>query len=72
MERCNMQSEKPMMQKAQLSHEIEDDKFEHSKNLREGILKTIDELIKPEINRNANEPFEQRRFKKKKRLGQRF
>ena len=40
--------------------------------MHQGILKTIDELMKPEINQNANEPFEQRQFKKKKRLGQRL
>ena len=43
-----------------------------SNNLHQGILKTIDELMKPEINQNANEPFEQRQFKKKKRLRQRL
>jgi hypothetical protein len=41
-------------------------------NVHQGILRTIDELMKPEINQNANEPFEQRPFKKKKRLGQRL
>jgi len=71
MERCNIQSEK-QMQRVQLSQEIADDKFDHSKNLHEGILRTIDELMKPEMNQNANEPFEQRQFKKKKRLRQRL
>ncbi len=70
MERCTIQGEKPVIQKAQLSHEIEDDKFEHFNNVHQSILKTIDELMKPEINQNANEPFEQRQFKKKRRLGQ--
>jgi hypothetical protein len=72
MEKCNMQSEKQMMQRVQLSQEVADEKFDHSKNLHQGILKTIDELMKPEINQNTNEPFEQRQFKKKKRLGQRL
>ncbi len=53
-----------------INYEIGDDRFEHSKNLQQGILKTIDELMKPEMNQNANEPFEQRQFKKKKRLRQ--
>ena len=55
-----------------LSHEIEDDSFDNSENLRHDILRTIDELMKPEMNQNTNEPFEQRQFKKKKRLGQRL
>ena len=41
-------------------------------SIRENILRSIDELMKPEMNQNATEPFEQRRFKKKKRLGQRL
>ncbi len=71
LERCNKQSEKPLMQRPSLSQEI-GDRFEHSKNLRRDILKTVDELMKPEMNQNANEPFEQRRFKKKKMLTQRI
>ena len=72
MERCAIQTEKPMIQRMKLSHEIEDDKVEYSNNIHQGILRTIDELIKPEMNQNANEPFEQKQFKKKKRLGQRL
>jgi hypothetical protein len=71
-ERCNKQSEKPAMQMTSLSQEIGEDRFEHSETLQQGILKTIDELMKPEINQNANEPFEQRQFKKKKKLRQRL
>jgi hypothetical protein len=71
MERCTVQSEKLLMQRMKVSHEIEDERFDNSKNLNQGVLKTIDELIKPEMNQNANEPFEQRQFKKKKRLKRR-
>ena len=61
-----------MMQKAQLSHEIGDGKFDCSENPQQSFSKTIEELMKAEINQNANEPFEQRQFKKKKRLRQRL
>ena len=72
MERCSKVSEKSVMQRVQISHEIADDTFDYSKNLQQGVLKTIDELMKPEMNQNANEPFEQRQFKKKKRLRQKL
>jgi hypothetical protein len=70
MERCTIQSEKQIMQSIQLNQQVADDKFDHSKTLNHDILKTIDDLMKPELNQNANEPFEQKRFKKKKRLKQ--
>ena len=72
LERCAIQTEKPLIQRMKLSHEIEDDSLDNSENLRHDILKTIEELMKPEINQDANEPFEQRQFKKKKRLKQRL
>lgn len=71
-EKSNVLNEKSLMQRMKLVHEIGDNKFEQSNNMKQGILKTIDELINPEIDQNANEPFQQRQFKKKRRLGQRL
>jgi hypothetical protein len=56
LEKCTIQNKDPAVQRMQLSREIGDDRFEHSKNLQQGILKTIDELMKPEMNQNASEP----------------
>jgi hypothetical protein len=66
-----MQRENLMTQKV-LLNEIGDGQVEHPVNLQQGILRTVDELMTPEMNQNAHEPFEQRQFKKKKRLGQRL
>jgi hypothetical protein len=71
LERCAIQRENLVLQKARLN-EIGDDQVEHAVNLQQGILKTVNELMKPEMNQNASEPFEQRQFKKKKRLRQRL
>ena len=53
MERCNVQTEKLQKQRMKLTQEIENDKFEHSNNMPHGILKTFDELIKPQINQKC-------------------
>ncbi len=70
MNRCTKQSENPVTQRMRINQEIGDDKFEQPENLQSSVLKTIDELIKPEMNQNANKPFEQIQSKKKKRLKQ--
>ena len=60
-------SKQTFEQRQRTSTHVKDKEIPESSALEKSASKLLDDLLQPEENRNANEPFEQKKFKKKKK-----
>jgi hypothetical protein len=71
LQRCALESGNSLALKPELSQNTFSSEAEKTTLSNSIDLRLMDDLIKPELNQNANEPFEVKKFKKKKSLKQR-
>ena len=67
LQRCAVEPEKSLALKREISQNNFSSAAEKTSSSNSINLRLMDDLIKPELNQNAAEPFEMKRFKKKKK-----